>query len=110
MEIRPILSTLQRHKTAAALIVLEVALSCAIISNALFLIGDRLQRTQRPSGLAENELVTLTISGIGRDEDARALTETDLAALRSIPGVKYASSVSQIPYGDSMWVLSLIHI
>ena len=107
MEIRPILSTLQRHKTAAALIVLEVALSCAIISNALFLIGDRLQRTQRPSGLAENELVTLTISGIGRDEDARALTETDLAALRSIPGVKYASSVSQIPYGDSMWVSGL---
>ncbi|MCC5095495.1 ABC transporter permease [Xanthomonas campestris] len=107
MEIRPILSTLQRHKTAAALIVLEVALSCAIISNALFLIGDRLQRTQRPSGLAENELVTLTISGIGRDEDARALTDTDLAALRRIPGVKYASSVSQIPYGDSMWVSGL---
>ncbi|AKU51043.1 FtsX-like permease family protein [Xanthomonas arboricola] len=107
MEIRPILSTLRRHKTAAALIVLEVALSCAIISNALFLIGDRLERTQRPSGLAENELVTFVISGIGGDEDARALTETDLSALRSIPGVKYASSVSQIPYGDSMWVSGL---
>ncbi|WP_115050607.1 ABC transporter permease [Xanthomonas arboricola] len=107
MEIRPILSTLRRHKTAAALIVLEVALSCAIISNALFLIGDRLERTQRPSGLAETELVTLTISGIGRDENARALTDTDLAALRRIPGVKYASSVSQIPYGDSMWVSGL---
>ncbi|MCC4614669.1 ABC transporter permease [Xanthomonas campestris pv. asclepiadis] len=107
MEIRPILSTLRRHKTTAALIVLEVALSCAIISNALFLIGDRLERTQRPSGLAETELVTLTISGIGRDENARALTDTDLAALRRIPGVKYASSVSQIPYGDSMWVSGL---
>ncbi|MCC4586058.1 ABC transporter permease [Xanthomonas sp. NCPPB 1067] len=107
MAIRPILSTLRRHKTAAALIVLEVALSCAIISNALFLIGNRLERTKRPSGLTENELVTLTISGIGRDEDARALTETDLAALRSIPGVKYASSVSQVPYGDSMWVSGL---
>ncbi|WP_434989111.1 ABC transporter permease [Xanthomonas melonis] len=107
MAIRPTLSTLRRHKTAAALIVLEVALSCAIISNALFLIGNRLERTKRPSGLTENELVTLTISGIGRDEDARALTETDLAALRSIPGVKYASSVSQVPYGDSMWVSGL---
>ena len=31
MELRPILSTLLRHKTAAALIVLEIALSCAII-------------------------------------------------------------------------------
>ena len=43
MEIRPILSTLRRHKTAAALIVLEIALSCAIVCNALFLISERLE-------------------------------------------------------------------
>ena len=42
MDIRPILSTLRRHKTAAALIVLEIALTCAIVCNALFLIGQRL--------------------------------------------------------------------
>src|SRR5690606_22429222 len=44
MDIRPILSTLRRHKTAAALIVLEIALSCAIICNAVFLIGERIER------------------------------------------------------------------
>lgn len=107
MEIRPILSTLRRHKTAAALIVLEVALSCAIVSNALFLIGNRLERIQRPSGLAENEIVSISIAGIGLDENANALTETDLAALRRIPGVKFASSVSQVPFGDSLWVTGL---
>ena len=42
MEIRPILSTLRRHKTAAGLIVLEIALSCAILCNALFIVGQRL--------------------------------------------------------------------
>jgi len=41
MEIRPILSTLSRHKTAAALIVLEIALTCAILCNALFLVAQR---------------------------------------------------------------------
>lgn len=51
MEIRPILSTLMRHKTAAALIVLEIALSCAIVCNALFLITNRIERMARPSGL-----------------------------------------------------------
>ena len=35
MEIRPILSTLMRHKTAAALIVLQVALTCAILCLSL---------------------------------------------------------------------------
>ena len=53
MEFRPILSTLRRHKTAASLIVLEIALSCAIVCNAMFLIGERLERINRPSGIAE---------------------------------------------------------
>ena len=53
MDIRPILSTLRRHKTAAALIVLEIALSCAIICNAVFLITQRLERMQRPTGMAD---------------------------------------------------------
>ena len=57
MELRPILSTLRRHKTASALIVLEIALSCAIICNALFLIGGRLERMDRVSGIAEDTLV-----------------------------------------------------
>ena len=34
MDIRTILSTLRRHKTAASLIVVEVALTCAIVANA----------------------------------------------------------------------------
>src|SRR3546814_8924611 len=57
MELRPILSTLLRHKTAAALIVLEIALSCAIVCNALFLIGNRIERINLVSGVAENEVV-----------------------------------------------------
>jgi len=103
MEIRPILSTLRRHKTAAALIVVEIALSCAIICNALFLIGNRLDRMDRVSGLTEDEIVRVQITGIGRDDNAAALTESDLAALRAIPGVKFASTTNQVPFGNSSW-------
>ena len=67
MELRPILSTLLRHKTAAALIVLEIALSCAIICNALFLIGARLRQINEVSGIADNELVRVQLTGIGKD-------------------------------------------
>jgi putative ABC transport system permease protein len=91
MELRPILSTLRRHKTAAALIILEIALSCAIICNAVFLIGDRIGRMDRPSGLAENELVRVQLTGIGKNDNAAVLTRSDLAALRAEPGVKAAA-------------------
>lgn len=103
MDIRPILSTLLRHKTAAALIVLEIALSCAIICNALFLIGTRLERMQRPSGLAESELVRISVRGLAKDTESAAVTRADLAALRAIPGVVSATSINQVPFGNSSW-------
>ena len=90
MELRPILTTLRRHKTASALIVLEIALSCAIICNALFLISGRIDRLGRISGLAENELVRVQLTGIGKDDNDVALTTSDLATLRSLPGVRDA--------------------
>ncbi|MEO5628926.1 MAG: ABC transporter permease, partial [Thermomonas sp.] len=88
MNIRPILSTLLRHKTAATLIVLEIALSCAIICNALFLISNRLDRIHQESGAVENEIVRVQITGIGTDDNADALTRSDLAVLGGLPGVK----------------------
>jgi putative ABC transport system permease protein len=103
MELRPILSTLLRHKTAAALIVLEIALSCAIICNALFLIGNRIERINLVSGIAEDEIVRVQLTGIGEDENADALTRSDLAALRGLPGVKAATVTNQVPFVNSSW-------
>lgn len=103
MEIRPILSTLMRHKTAAALIVIEIALTCAIICNALFMIGDRVEQLNEVSGIAENELVRVQIISIGGDKNATALTATDLASLRAIPGVKDATVLNQVPFVNSSW-------
>ena len=102
MDIRPILSTLMRHKTAAALIV-EIALTCAIICNALFMISDRLSQVREVSGIAEEELVRVQISGIGSDADQVARTRTDLASLRAIPGVKDATVLNQVPFVNSSW-------
>jgi putative ABC transport system permease protein len=52
MDILPILSTLRRHKLTAWLLVLEIALTCAIVCNAMFLIGRQLQYMDMPSGIA----------------------------------------------------------
>ncbi|KRA16222.1 MULTISPECIES: FtsX-like permease family protein [unclassified Lysobacter] len=103
MDIRPILTTLRRHKTAAALIVFEIALSCAIICNAVFLISNRLELMNRTSGLAENEIVRVQLTGINNNEDARSVTQADLAALRALPGVKAATVSNQVTFGNSSW-------
>ena len=107
MDIRPILSTLRRHKTAAALIVLEIALSCAIICNALFLIAGRLDRMNRETGIANDEIVRINVAGIGQDENPGAQAKVDAEALRAIPGVKAATSLNHVPFDFSSWNSSI---
>ncbi|QNH18423.1 ABC transporter permease [Xanthomonas sp. SS] len=102
MHIRPILSSLRKHKIAALLIVLEIAFSCAVVCNALFLIGTRLHNIQRPTGAAESQLVYVKVGNVLGQSDAAALTRADLDALRRIPGVRNASVVNQPLFGSSI--------
>lgn len=97
MDIRPIFSALRRHKTAATLIVLEIALSCAILSNAVFLIHTRLQLMDRPTGLAEPELVRIELADPDAGDSATAQTREELVALRELPGVRNAAAVNVLP-------------
>lgn len=101
MDILPILSTLKRHKTAAALIVLQIALTCAIVCNALFLISQRVERIQTPTGMPDDEIVTLFVTGVTRAGNAEAQTQSDLALLRGLPGVSAVALTNQLPFGPS---------
>src|SRR5688572_448275 len=103
MHFVPILSTLRRHRTAAALIVLQIAFTCAIVCNAVFLIRERLARMDRETGLVEDEIVRVQVTGVGKAADANATTARDLAELRAIPGVKSVVLTNMIPFGNSSW-------
>ncbi len=98
---RPILSALRRHKIAALLIVLEIALAFAIVSNAVYLVMGRLQRMDIRSGIDERDLVALQISSSGNAGVPSA--EADLAALRAIPGAQAASAINSLPFNNSGW-------
>ena len=107
MEIRPILSTLTRHKMAAALIVLEIALSCAIICNALFIVSQRMETMNMATGMDDEQLVEIALSGIGKQTDADARSAEDVAALRAIPGVERVAISNQLPFQNGSWNTSL---
>ena len=100
MAIRPILASLSRHKIAALLIVFEIALAFAIVSNAVFLIRERLQRMDIVSGVADHQLVQVQMAYIGNEPDAEARAQVDIAALRQIPGVRDVALINQLPFAD----------
>ncbi|MBN8735342.1 MAG: ABC transporter permease [Xanthomonadales bacterium] len=106
MEIRPIISTLRRHKLTATLLTLQVAFTCAIVCNVAFMIANRVQQVSLPSGLDENVLSVIHSTGIGPDAETNpwAQHEADLAALRAIPGVESVVAVSYaLPLNRNEW-------
>ncbi|MFG6412837.1 ABC transporter permease [Roseateles sp. DC23W] len=102
-DLMPILSTLRRHKIAAGLIVLEVALTCALVTNALHLIQTRIEALNTDSGLAESEIAVLNLRGsrpLAPERSATVVSE-DLARLRALPGLKAVTVSNQIVYGNN---------
>ena len=98
MNTRPMISALGRHRTAVALIVLEIALTFAVVSNAISLIMHRVERLQLRTGLDDSRLVYVNTEGTDRP-DAGAIYTTILDTLRRIPGVEAAASVNTVPFG-----------
>ncbi|WNL45378.1 FtsX-like permease family protein [Dyella sp. BiH032] len=99
MQIQPILAALRKHRLATLLIALEIALACAVLCNACFLIANRLQAMQVNSGVDEASLATLQISGFD-EAQANDVNARILAGLRAIPGVQAASVLNSIPFGE----------
>ncbi|WP_457426102.1 ABC transporter permease [Roseateles sp. P5_E7] len=102
-DLMPILSTLRRHRIAAGLIVLEVALTCAIVTNALHLIQTRVQALNTDSGMAESEIALLFLRGSKPQppERSASIVAEDVTRLRALPGIKAATVVNQIAYGNN---------
>ena len=59
MQFRPILAALRRHKAATLLIVLQVALTLAVASNALFIVATRIVHLSRPTGTDEAHIFVI---------------------------------------------------
>jgi putative ABC transport system permease protein len=105
MTLHPILAALRKHKAGAVLIALQIALTLAIVCNAIFIIGQRIERVGRPTGLAENDLFLITQQWVGSFDMSSptdidrldAMQQEDLAALRAMPDIASVSSISTMP-------------
>ena len=67
LQIKPILAALKRHRAGTILIVLQIALTLAIVCNALFIIEQRVAHMSRPTGMTESNLLTIQNHWVGVD-------------------------------------------
>lgn len=100
MDIQPIFAALRKHKIPAILIVLEIALACAVLCNAVFMISQRIGELHMPNGIDETGISDLNVQGTD-PKLANADIPRDLAALRAIPGVTAVTGIDMVPLGHS---------
>jgi putative ABC transport system permease protein len=102
MEFGPIFRAMTRNRARFLLIVLEVALTLAIVANCATLILKARAAMTRPSGFDEANLIRVNSTPFAdelRNENALAqLTRADVQALRALPGVKSASNTLFVPF------------
>ncbi|RDS82472.1 ABC transporter permease [Dyella psychrodurans] len=99
MHIQPILAALRKHKAGTLLIALQIALTLAIVCNALFIIHQRLAHIAEPTGVDEsNVFVIENMWGEQYNkQQAAANVEQDLATLRNLPAVQDATQSDSYP-------------
>ncbi len=105
VDIPSVLATIRRYRLASALIAIEVALACAVFSNVIFLVSERVHRITLPSGMAEDQLVQVqVVAGVNSDPgSAQAATLGDVAVLSSLAGVTAATVTNQMPFAGAEW-------
>jgi putative ABC transport system permease protein len=102
MQIRPILVALKHHKAGTLLIALQIALTLAIVCNALFIIHQRLTHLSQPTGIDEDDLLIVQNQWAGRpaSDNIPSLLAADLDTLRKIPGVMNAYASNTYPLSN----------
>jgi len=101
LEIGPILSALSRNRVAAVLVVLQIAITLAVVANAAFIIDQRLEKMARPTGIDSDNVFFVQSYGFARDYDLLSVTREDLDQIRALPGVVAASVLNSIPLSGS---------
>jgi len=107
MEFGPIWRAMLRNKTGAILIALQIAVTMAIMVNAISIMQERGRMMARPSGVDENNIFSISSIGFAETFNERAAIEEDLAALRAMPGVVNAIQSNSVPLSGGGWSMGL---
>ncbi|MGH8184553.1 MAG: ABC transporter permease, partial [Rhodanobacteraceae bacterium] len=105
LQIQPILAALRHHKAGTVLIALQIALTLAIVCNALFIVHQRVAHLSEPSGVDEANLFVIDNQWAGQmsPQQTDAQMQADLTALRQLPSVRDAVSSNSYPLRGGGW-------
>jgi putative ABC transport system permease protein len=95
-----------RKKSGAVLIAIQIAVTLAILANALALIVDRLSWSARLTGIDEANIFFIYATSVDKPPSFAALQSSDLAMIHSVAGVENAYATNSFPLEGGGWSMS----
>ena len=95
--IRPLLSALRRNPTGALLVALQVAITLAVLVNAAWIVTQRIEKIEQPTGIDTRDTFEMDILGLSKRFKIAQAESEDLAYLRGLPGVVAATATTGTP-------------
>jgi len=101
MEIRPIISALLRNRAGAILVAVQIAITLAIVVNAVYVTQQRVEKIGRPSGIDDQNIFSFWVNAYEKDYDFLGMVREDMAMLRQMPGIIDVTPINQVPLSGS---------
>ena len=103
MELGPIWRAMLRNKSGFILIALQIAVTMAIMVNAIAIIQERSRQMVRPSGVDEDNIFYTNSISFDPDLEFQAMVADDLDSIRNFPGVANAIITNTVPLQGGGW-------
>lgn len=101
LEIKPIFNSLLRSKAGALMLLVQIAITTAIVSNAAFIAKDRIDFLSQETGYPEDEIFSFITMTFDKELNIVQKFEETETMLRNIPGVKNAGLFNAVPVSGS---------
>ncbi len=98
LQVRPTLITLLREGAGSVLVALQVAVALAVLANAVYVVKQRVDKIQRPSGIEVNSLFAIRSLGFTERYQHEATMQADLQYLRGLPDVEGVTTLDYLPF------------
>lgn len=102
MPIGPIIRAMRHNRMRFAFIILEIAITLAIVTNAVNMILDERKKMLQKSGFDDENIISIAYQPFApefkEESYVEALVQKDMRAIHSIPGVKAVATTYFLPW------------
>lgn len=86
-----------RNSAGPLLVAIQIALTLAIVVNAVYVTQQRVSKIGRDSGIDDQNMFAVPVTSFEKNHDFFAMVRNDVAMLREMPGIIDAAPISQVP-------------